>query len=604
MTDRLRLIRKNKDKESGVEATEDPEGETDEEEGDASIKSGPGQSTKSVDMSAGAGAAPSVPSPPATQSDDEDWGNTAPAGATADDTDTGSSGAVSDIRSLGTRYGTSEQDRLEMEQVLVDLQATTESSWAAVGEDELRQRQREMFATITGVLKVLERATGAELHAMAVWHDGTHIQACSASTERLSEFDNTSEAGLCRSTFVKYVHDTIGLAMSTAIETAAPTVYGDPDNHMRPTLPPASGFWETEHNTIRLFLEYLWVWQGGLLPVPWSRLLADGQEQKYHLIEQHRLPTGAMYLEDPRLWDEETTGLWSRALRSSGGPARSTFQFRQPRPGLIENETRQIIHPDSHLTYRPESLLYMRRRMMEQAAYPEEWRGLPPIPICPYKPLTPEQQAEVVAAATPCDALHGLYKLVLGYEAFGPYQATRHDWEQAARRCCHLKPEHPTATAGLEHFVHTDSEHGPQLPREFFDLSGPKGYLWDLTVCRAWIDEGAMMHHSGTYMGGPYGFKWLLLLLVHFYSCGSKVNTHLGPTYPGVVTEWSRKDALMVQAMIEQVHQGLIQSVVVLVETKAQRRQAGLNASDPEAGVLDWNEDHVLVTVEDARDDE
>ncbi|KAG8728357.1 hypothetical protein FRC10_005041, partial [Ceratobasidium sp. 414] len=345
-------------------------------------------------------------------------------------------------------------------------------------------------------------------------------------------------------------------------------------------------------------------WQGGLLPVPWNRLKVDGQEGIFHLIEQHRLPEGILYLDDPYTWDEQQTTRWASGLRKSDSPLESVFQFRQPRPGLVDTDTRQVIHPDSQLTYHPESLLYMRRRMMEQAAYPREWQGLPLIPAQTYKPLTQEQQADIEAAVQSFPELLALVRFMAGYEAFGPYQATRHDWEQAALRCCHLRSDPPSVSSGLEHFVHTEDENGIQFPRQFFDLGGPKGYLWDLGVCSAWIDEGAMMHRSETYMGGPYGFKWLVLLLVHFYSCGIKVNTHLGPKYEGLAPEWSRKDAAMVQAMVRQVQEGLNQSVVELLETQAERRLAAQNVAHPEAGLLHWVREDVALTVVEDWDDE
>ncbi|KAG9093961.1 hypothetical protein FS749_013411 [Ceratobasidium sp. UAMH 11750] len=148
--------------------------------------------------------------------------------------------------------------------------------------------------------------------------------------------------------------------MSTTIANASPTVFGDPDNHMRPTLPPATGNWIMERRIIRLFLEYLWVWQGGLLPVPWDRLETDGRCGSFHLIEKRHMPSGILYVSDPREWDEEHTYRWSSALRALDIPEDSVFQFRQPRPGLVQTMTRKVMHPDSQLTFKPESLLYMR----------------------------------------------------------------------------------------------------------------------------------------------------------------------------------------------------------------------------------------------------
>ncbi|KAG8734796.1 hypothetical protein FRC10_011438, partial [Ceratobasidium sp. 414] len=108
-------------------------------------------SVKSVDASVKSGAEQSAPSPPNTPSNELGWvqkvldvGRSREQavdshGLTGDDVDTRSSEALSDVRALGTRYGTSEQDRQEMEQVIVDLRAMTEMSWVSIGDEELRE---------------------------------------------------------------------------------------------------------------------------------------------------------------------------------------------------------------------------------------------------------------------------------------------------------------------------------------------------------------------------------------------------------------------------------------------------------------------------------
>ncbi|KAG8690639.1 hypothetical protein FRC08_010468 [Ceratobasidium sp. 394] len=235
--------------------------------------------------------------------------------------------------------------------------------------------------------------------------------------------------------------------------------------------------------------------------------------------------------------------------------------------------------------------------MMEQATYPKEWQGLPPIPTQPYNPLGPEQQAEIEAVVESFPALLKLVRFTAWYDEFGPYQAMQNDWEQAVKRCCHLRSQVPGVGAGLKHFVHTVDDNGAQFPRRFFDFSGPKSYLWDLGVCNAWIHEGAMMHRNGSYMGGLYRFKWLVLLLVHFYSCGSKINAQLGPMYEGITPKWSRKDAALVQVMVGHVQQTLNESVLVLVLTKAKWSQEDSNMTNPKAGLLRWTDGDVTQVV-------
>ncbi|KAG9093960.1 hypothetical protein FS749_013410 [Ceratobasidium sp. UAMH 11750] len=234
---------------------------------------------------------------------------------------------------------------------------------------------------------------------------------------------------------------------------------------------------------------------------------------------------------------------------------------------------------------------------MEQAAFPEEWQGLPPVPKIPYKPFTLEQLQEFRTIASDIPTLLVLLDFIEGYESFRPYQATPDDWRKTVDRCCHLLPSLPQHTAGLEHFVRTLDANGPQLPREFFDTSTSKHYKWDVGYIRAWIDQGAFLHRSGSYMGGPYGFKWLVLLILHLHACGSKINLGLGPVYGEVVPEWTKKDNLAVVATVAQVQESLNQSVVALMKTMPQRTQATTNLEDAENGLLRWTEEDVTVVV-------
>ncbi|KAG8692669.1 hypothetical protein FRC08_009608 [Ceratobasidium sp. 394] len=183
-------------------------------------------------------------------------------------------------------------------------------------------------------------------------------------------------------------------------------------------------------------------------------------------------------------------------------------------------------------------------------------------------------------------------------------QATRDDWEQVIRHCCHLLPEPPGLTAGLEHFIHTIDENGLQLPSQFFDASDPKHYHWSLGCIRAWIDQGAFVHSSGSYMGGPYGFKWLVLLFVHLHSGSSKIELGLGPSYRNVVPEWTNKDRVALAAAVGQVQESLNRSVVVLMRTMEQRKRAAKDNGSEETCSMEWAQEDVTVSVAQQATDE
>ncbi|KAG8710273.1 hypothetical protein FRC08_017378 [Ceratobasidium sp. 394] len=350
-------------------------------------------------------------------------GSTAPEDTQADD-HTSASYLAPNPNALEPAYYGSKQDEEELNDLVRELIDMGDASWAHLGEKKLRQRQARVPSLLHTLLKIIGRATGVEINIDSVWHDGRGMKACSASTERISAFTHSEDARKARSNFIRFVCESLGPRVCTAVADAHPTVYGDPKRQMRPVLPPRSDNWVVERQILILFFEYLWLWQGGHLPVPWQRLELDGLSRKFFLIEQRRLPSGVDCLRNPDNWDQDETDAWATALRDPSTPSHSRFQFRQPRPGMVEHETRTTIHPDSHLVYQPESLLYVRRMAMEKASYERKWQGLPPIPTEPYKPLTERQLAEAKAAVAGYKPLADLLNYLADYETYGPHQVS------------------------------------------------------------------------------------------------------------------------------------------------------------------------------------
>ncbi|KAG9086175.1 hypothetical protein FS749_003858 [Ceratobasidium sp. UAMH 11750] len=98
------------------------------------------------------------------------------------------------------------------------------------------------------------------------------------------------------------------------------------------------------------------------------------------MIERHRLPESISHLRNPQRFNEEQTWIWARWLRSIECAGSALFQFRQVRPGEIQEEMRTTIHAESTLQYGPESLFYTRHLMMEHGSVLGRWDGLPVMP--------------------------------------------------------------------------------------------------------------------------------------------------------------------------------------------------------------------------------
>ncbi|KAG9106738.1 hypothetical protein FRC07_008751 [Ceratobasidium sp. 392] len=235
------------------------------------------------------------------------------------------------------------------------------------------------------------------------------------------------------------------------------------------------------------------------------------------------------------------------------------------------------------------------------------WDGLPLISPDTYKPLTEKQLAEAKAAVVGNKPLADLLNYLSDYETYGPYQAgaTPDDWEKVVMTCAHIKPKLPKPTAGMEHLIRAVDENGPQLPPEFFNLTDKAYYLWDLDACLELVYGSALCHeHTGTYMGGPNGFKWVVLLLVHLYSCGTKTCNGLGPVYDGEYAEWPETGTTELEEAIKYAQDRLDKSVKKLHKTSQQRARgmASRDETRPELGR--WTEEDVLEYVIDAESDE
>ncbi|KAG8700020.1 hypothetical protein FRC08_004970 [Ceratobasidium sp. 394] len=407
------------------------------------------------------------------------------------------------------------------------------------------QDERQLMPTVRAVMHLLSHATGAELCANVVWHDGSEIVAGVDVTDRAHGFVQSEEARKCCEGLVAHIQDVIGPAFTTKVEHAVARIFGDPYNNMRPTIPTnliGGAHWKWEREIQRTLLQLLWVWHGGKLPMPWARLQADGELGHYHLIERCHLPDGVTCLRDPRMFDEAETNLWAEVLRSPNRTGSRSFRYRQPAPGLIYGPGSSVVPQPNAVRFPPDSLLFVRRQTLDYGSLDGRWGGLPMIPAKPPVVLGGATLEWAVDAAKDSEAMRDLVEYVQAVEAFGPHQATRADYEAAGATCKYLPSEIPPAGAGREHFIHQPCQSGPHLPPEFFSQR-PEDQAWGLDAVLRWIDGPAFVHRDGTLICGQLGFKWSALLLLHLYCCGTGTAKGCGPhgpSYTAVQVEWSQ----------------------------------------------------------------
>ncbi|KAG8794903.1 hypothetical protein FRC12_020320 [Ceratobasidium sp. 428] len=481
-------------------------------------------------------------------------------------------------------YTASDSELRSWRSLIRYLTELAESSWAEETEHEIKRRQQTLVFLLPKVLKLINRGTGAELQATAVWHDGESVNvnesASPASLSFLKEVACAERGDL----FVRYVHRRLGPALCTKLEIAHPTVYGEPSRSYQPTLPPLTDDEDIERLNLERLFDYTWceyipfppvwialnrdvaAWGGGQLPAPWDRIKNDGETGAYHIVERAVMPTGVRVLKHPSEMSAADVVAWSHHLRANP----SDFYFRQPRPGMVYSSLPLV--PSPTFAYRPEAHLYARWKMEDVSD--NRFNGLPLGAEDTYLPLTDEQLAEISAEVGGCEAITRLLVTVIGYEGFDPYQATALDYTRTVSKSVHIRAELPAPTAALEHLHHHVDVNGRQLPRPCFDTTNDARHSYDVASCVSWIMNEPTFRHleSGTFIGGPYGVKWAALLLAHLYAGGKKILENKGPDFGDIRGEWRSLDQRTIETCAHDLSTALDESGLVLLDTQDERK--------------------------------
>jgi hypothetical protein len=83
-------------------------------------------------------------------------------------------------------------------------------------------------------------------------------------------------------------------------------------------------------------------------------------------------------------------------------------------------------------------------------------------------------------------------------------------------------------------------------------------------------------------MGGPWGFKWVVLLLVHLYGTSRNVKDGKKPNYEGVHVTFNDADIEAIEQLCTRLIEKMRQSTATLLETEQERTEATNQPSDNE----------------------
>ncbi|KAG8713885.1 hypothetical protein FRC09_018215 [Ceratobasidium sp. 395] len=402
------------------------------------------------------------------------------------------------------------------------LGAYPDIDYAAVNNEQRAQALKDLPGDLEDIATVLSVQTGAEIWAVGVWRDPDGrlmFSSVQSPYSRAFKLMQAHETGL--SSFYDWQMTYNALLMSPTAADARPVPYASFDGSFRPLLPyTVFNEWTTRRLSHR-FLEMQYAYQGLHLPLLWDK-------RKIVLVNPRRLPAGMDSLTHPDTWNSETTLAFVRHLTAGQRSLLSNdnqFQFL----GAVDVEDDIGLYSPNpeHISMRaaPDARLFVARLLnlanTDLLTYREIANQLP----------AHDEGLPVYDVFSAPDYAHLLE--VFDYSA--PYKRL------------------------LAHVVQYKRGFPPQLPEPLSSMTHLGTSFWLDAVCynphhsqrwsllargfSAWLRASFWTHAlTGALLGGPYGLKWLALMLGKFeYSCHEQERRqpipHRTPTAPDLREE-------------------------------------------------------------------
>lgn len=136
-------------------------------------------------------------------------------------------------------------------------------------------------------------------------------------------------------------------------------------------------------------------------------------------------------------------------------------------------------------------------------------------------------------------------------------------WTKRSSQCAHVHASLPREDAGISQFRNQKGF----LPLAFFDHEEQdhRSYCW--TRCATWVEPEYWKHTpSGSLLGGPYGVKWPILLLLHIQLNALLIKKGTRPPYkdPNGRVIFQDRDVAQIHGAIEDLCAQLRISVQIL----------------------------------------
>ncbi|KAG8755686.1 hypothetical protein FRC11_005875 [Ceratobasidium sp. 423] len=463
-------------------------------------------------------------------------------------------------------------------QTVKELNHYLKRSWAQCDSIELTRRQVHVAELMRQLCLHAGYTTGCELYITGAMAAEGGPKAFHTTTPRSQSYLGTTEAFQSMQHFAAFTAKYIGSALCISTECPGAVVTGDTDRDNYPLLPDEAPTLAQDQRNLFDFFSAVMQWQGGGPVVPYEQIQREAESDQWNIVPQTSLPSGVSYLRNPMLMSRTEVGIWRSYIRAGRnseipGPVRFQFKLRQPNdPSDNPNELRPT---GSILSYGPDALQYRRFLNRFPTAKPQKRSDNLPLfnigdPV--YNSFNRGLMEDYRKALGASDPATQLLDLVDEHDECYPRYATETNWADRVAYMPHLKRTPPGPNESINQLFPEDG----WLPIEFYDFREPKHFLTGLVRTLEWCMPKSWKHApSDTLLGGPFGVKWAVIVLLHVRLNANIVQAdfkrarmHYGSN-PTV--EFSSRDITQLDSAIIKVAGALRDSIARLSQSKQQR---------------------------------
>ncbi|KAG8789236.1 hypothetical protein FRC12_013729 [Ceratobasidium sp. 428] len=401
------------------------------------------------------------------------------------------------------------------EELAEDIRTGGQVDYVEQSEDALRELLRLFPWQMLNQVHAWSASLPIHLYCLAVFGtpDDPTMKSSLALSPSIKSLYNSDVEEQMRDLFLTWLEKTFGHKPLGLVETAEKAVHPDPHGSHRPMVP-VEKITDVHRDIIRdwlrVFLTYLWHWQGGVGPVPWKKISSpNGAEY----VSSSRCPTSVGRLIDPHdMLRKELEAWYLHLLAGQSGQLSESaiFQFscvdvkNQDAPLCYDVYCRDEPRA-SQVKYTPESKLYALQTSQgsDNAESKASWHGLPLARTHHrYQPFDERTAADLRDLNTSDCSMSKLVDLTIKMESLGPVHTTE------------VSPSEPLNPHFSMDFVEDSLRHliSTLLPVGVFDAMLDAHDALALSTLITWLRSPNRFFHaaSGTWRGGPFGVQQVI----------------------------------------------------------------------------------------------